>query len=111
MKIKSIVETSSFIIKITKEYADEILDMDKDGPQMRVGLICEYGAIVPNTAELIVELDKDGNCYVASRDMLVSGPDKVFCCLKHDVSEALCSDDLPKFSDIFTTMVHRKMDM
>jgi hypothetical protein len=101
MKIKSPVEIKSFIFKITKEQADEILDMDEDNPQTRVGLICEYGASVPDTVEIIVEYGADGNCYVASRNMLVRSPDKVSCYLKHDVNDALCSDDLPKLSDIF----------
>lgn len=101
MKIKDAVEIKSFIFKITKEQADEILDMDKDNPSMRVGLLCEYGAIVPDSAEIIVEYGADGNCYVASKDMLVRSPDKISCRLKHDVNEALCSDDLPRFSDIF----------
>ncbi len=101
MKIMNKVEIKSFIFKITKEQADEILNTEKDKPPKRVGFLCEYGAIVPDTAEIIVEYDTDGSCYVASMDMLVRGPDEVFCYLKHDVNEALCSDDLPKFSDVF----------
>lgn len=101
MKITNAVEIKSFIFKITKEQADEILDMEKDKHSARIGLICEQGALVPDTAEIIVEFGTDGCYYVASKDMLVRGPDEVFCYLKHDVNEALGSDDLPKFSDVF----------
>lgn len=97
------VEIKSFIFKIAREQADKILDNEKDKPLTRVGLICEHGAIIPDTAEIVVEYDNDGNCYVASIDNLVRGPDKLFCRLRHDVNEALCSNDLPKFSDIFKT--------
>lgn len=97
------VEIKSFIFKITKEQADEILDNEKDMPLTRIGLLCEYGAIIPDTAEIVVEYDTDGCCYIASIDNLVRGPDKLFCRLKRDVNEVLYSDDLPKFSDIFKT--------
>lgn len=95
------IEIKSFIFKITREQADEILDNEKDKPLTRVGLLCEFGAIIPDTAEIVVEYDTDGSCYIASIDNLVRGPDKLFCRLKHDVNEVLCSNDLPKFSDIF----------
>lgn len=101
MEITNAVEIKSFIIKISKEQADEILDMDKDNPHARVGLIFENGASIPDTAEIIVEFGRDGSCYVASKNMLVRGPDNVFCYLKHDVKDSLCSGDLPKLSDIF----------
>ncbi len=99
MKSVNKVEIKSFIFKITEEHANEILDKDICPPI--VGLICEHGAIIPDTAEIIVEFDANGNCYVASNNMLVRSPDKIFCYLKHDVSEASCSDDLPKFTDVF----------
>ncbi len=95
------VEIKSFIFKITQKQAEEILDMEKDKPPARIGLICEHGAIVPDSVEIIVEFDTDGSYYVASKDMLVRSSDKIFCYLKHDVNDALCSDDLPKFSDVF----------
>ncbi len=95
------VEIKSFIFKITKEQADEILDNEKDIPLTRIGLLCEYGGIIPDTAEIVVEYDTDGCCYIASIDNLIRGPDKLFCRLKHDVNEAICDDDLPKFNDIF----------
>jgi hypothetical protein len=101
MEIRNAVEIESFIFKITKEIADEILAMDKDNPQPRIGLICELGASIPDTADIIVEFGRDGSCYVASKNMLVRGPDNVFCYLKHDVNDSLCSDDLPRLSDIF----------
>ncbi len=94
------ITIKSFVFKISKKQADEILGNEEDKPLTRVGLTCEYGAIIPDTAEIVVEYDND-NCYVASIDNLVRGSDKLFCCLKHDVNEALCSNDLPKFSDIF----------
>lgn len=93
------VEIKSFIFKITKEQADEILEKDKS--LTIVGLLCECAAFIPDTAEIVVEYDTDGSCYVASIDNLVKGPDKLFYRLKHDVNDALCGDDLPKFSDIF----------
>jgi hypothetical protein len=101
MEIENAVEIENFIFKITKERADEILAIDKDYPQPRVGLICELGASIPDTADIIIEFGADRSCYVASRNMLVSGPDKVFCYLKHDVNDSLCNSDLPKLSDIF----------
>lgn len=93
------VEIKSFIFKITREQAEEILDNEKDKPPTRIGLICVHGAIIPDTAEIIVELGEDGTCYVASVDMLARGEDGIFCYLKHDVNEAV--GYIPNFKDIF----------
>ena len=94
------VEIKSFIFKITKGQYNEIFDMDKDKPLSKIGYLFECGAIIPDTAELILEQDKD-NYYVASSDMLVRSSDGVFVRLKHELNEVIESEDLPNFKDVF----------
>lgn len=102
-KNTNLVEIKSFIFKITRKQAEEILDIEKDKPPNKIGILIECGAFIPDTADIIVEypFGDDGNYYVASADMLVRSSDGVFCHLKHDVNDALCKEDLPNFKDIF----------
>ena len=96
----NLLQIENFIYKITFEQANEILDSEKGpGPMKEVGLITEWGAIIPDTAKIIVEFTEDGNYYVASIGMLVRSKDGVFVQLKHDVNEVI--DNLPNFNDIF----------
>lgn len=88
----------NFIYKITAEQANEILDNEK-GPLKEIGLITEWGAIIPDTAKIVVEFAEDGNYYVASIGMLARSKDGVFVRLRHEVGEVI--DDIPNFNDIF----------
>ena len=93
----NLLQIENFIYKITFEQAKEILDNEKGLKE--VGLITEWGAIIPDSAKIIVEFTEDGNYYVASIGMLVRSKDGVFVQLKHDVNEVI--DNLPNFNDIF----------
>ena len=93
----NLLQIENFIYKITFEQAKEILDNEKGLKE--VGLITEWGAIIPDSAKIIVEFAEDGNYYVASIGMLVRSKDGVFVQLKHDVNEVI--DNLPNFNDIF----------
>ena len=96
----NLFQIENFIYKITFEQANEILDNEPGpGPMKEVGLMTEWGAIIPNNAKIIVEFTEDGNCYVASIGMLVRSKDGVFVALRHDVNEVI--GDIPNFSDIF----------
>lgn len=86
-----------------RKFINKCGGIEKDKPHNKIGILIECGAFIPDTAEIIVEypFGDDGNYYVASADMLVRSSDRVFCHLKHDVSDALCKEDLPNFKDIF----------
>lgn len=94
----NLLQIENFIYRITAEQANEILGNEK-GAMKEVGLITEWGAIIPDTAKIIVEFAEDGNYYVTSIGMLVRSKDGVFVALKHDVNEVI--GDLPNFNDIF----------
>ena len=94
----NLLEIENFIYKITYEQANKILDNEK-GALREIGLMTEWGVIIPDTAKIIVEFAEDGNYYVASIGMLVRSEDGVFVRLKYDVNEVI--DDLPNFDDVF----------
>lgn len=94
----NLVKVENFIYKITCEQAHDILNNEK-GALKEIGLITEWGAIIPDTAKIVVEFADDGNYYVASIGMLVRSMDGVFVALKHDVDEVI--DNMPNFDDVF----------
>ena len=93
----NLLQIENFIFKITRDQAFDMLDREKELKE--IGLLTEWGAIIPETAKIIVEFGDDGNYYVASIGMLVKSKDGVFVRLKHDVNQVI--DDVPNFNDIF----------
>lgn len=87
----------NFIRNVTYQEADDIF---KSFCHEELGLITEWGAIIPNSAKYVLEYDSDGKCYFATIGMLARGEDGAFVQLKHDINEVI--DNIPEFSDIFT---------
>lgn len=100
---KLVVE--SFVRKISHSEAMKILDENPIDPKTHdgiVGLITEWGAVIPESAKFIVELgEKTDENYLATIDMLDRGKDGVFVVLRKDVNE-LPDENIPSFNDIFT---------
>jgi len=90
--------------KITHSEAMKILDENPINPKTHdgiVGLITEWGSLIPESAKFIVELgEKTDENYLATIDMLDRGKDGVFVKLRKDVNE-LSDENIPSFNDIF----------
>jgi len=91
------ITIENFIREVSKEEADNIL---KSLSQEEVGLITEWGAVIPENAKYIVEFAEDDKYYFATIGMLARSRDGVFVVLKHDVNEVV--DNIPEFKDVFT---------
>ena len=89
----------AFIRKITEEEAKSIEEYFKD--TRKLSLLCEYGAITFEESEYVIEYCDNGDIYFASINMLEKGKDKLFVVLKHDINEAIDTDKIPCFKDIF----------
>lgn len=87
----------NFVRSITHKEADDIY---RSFPHEELGLITEWGAIIPDSAKYVLEYDDDGKCYFATIGMLARGKDGLFVRLKHDINEVI--DNIPEFNDIFT---------
>lgn len=86
----------SFVREITYEEVDNIL---KSLHQEDVGLITEWGAVIPKNAKYIVEFAEESKYYFATIGMLARSRDEAFVRLKHDVNEVI--DNLLEFKDVF----------
>ena len=88
-----------FIRKVSKEEANKIEQHFKE--TRKLSLLCEYGAITFDESEYVIEYCENEDIYFATINMLVRGKDGLFIELKHDVNEAIDTDKIPCFNDIF----------
>lgn len=88
-----------FIIKITKEESDKILEHYKDSKEL--SFLCEYGAITFDESKYVIEFCDNGDIYFATINMLVRGNDGLFVRLKHEVNEYIDTGQIPCFNDVF----------
>lgn len=88
-----------FVIKITKEESDKVLEHYKDSKELSV--MCEHGAAILGESKYIIEFCDNGDIYFATINMLVRGNDGLVVQLRHDVNEYIDTDQLPCFDDIF----------
>lgn len=94
-----------FVKKVTKDEADKIEKHFKDGKEL--SLICEYGAVIFDESKYVIEYCENGDMYFATINMLLRGKDGVFVQLKHNVNEAIDTDKIPCFKDVFTVKVYK----
>ena len=88
-----------FIRKVSKEEAEKIEQHFKDSKKL--SLICEYGAVIFDESEYAIEYCENGDIYFATINMLLKGKDGLFVRLKHEVNEAIDTDKIPCFNDVF----------
>ena len=90
---------NGFIKKVSKEEAENI--EQHFNKTKKLSLLCEYGAIIFDESEYAIDYCENGDIYFATMNMLVKGKDGLFVELKHDVNEAIDTDKIPCFNDIF----------
>lgn len=88
-----------FVKKATKDEANKIEEYFKGNKEL--SLICEYGAVIFDESKYVIEYCENGDIYFATVNMLVRGKDGIFVQLKHDVNEAIDTDKIPCFKDVF----------
>ena len=86
-----------FIKKVGWKEAYKFLDEAKKR-KIEIGLITEWGSIIPNDVKFIVEFGVNGEAdYIATKGFLQRSDDGIFVRLKKDGKEI----GLPRFEDIF----------
>jgi len=88
-----------FIRKVYEEEAEKIEQYFKN--DKKLSLVCEYGAIIFDESEYVIEYCENNEIYFATINMLVKGKDGVFVQLKHDIDEVIDTDKIPCFNDVF----------
>lgn len=93
------LKVDGFIRKISDTEAKSIEDHFKGSREL--SLVCEYGAVTFDESEYVIEYCENGDIYFATINMLERGKDGLCVVLKHDVNEAIDTDKIPCFNDIF----------
>ena len=87
-----------FIKEVKHEEAIKFLDL-AEKRKVKVGLITEWGVVIPEKANFIVDLGDEGDkkCYIATKGFLQRSEDGIFVRLKKDGKDI----KMPEFDDVF----------
>ncbi len=91
-----------FIRKINKTERDKIMSYFEDSKKL--SYLCEFGVVMFDESEYVIEECENGDVYFATINMLERGKDGLFVILKHNVDEQVDVDKIPCFDDIFKVM-------
>jgi hypothetical protein len=88
---------AGFIKEVSSEEAHRFME-EFDKRKMEYGIITEFGAVIPENADYIVELGSEGEKnYIASKGFLQRSEDGILIRLMKDGKRV----KIPNFEDIF----------
>lgn len=86
-----------FVKEVTWEEAYKFME-ELDKRKIEYGMITEWGATIPDNAQVVIELGEDGALdYIATKGFLQKSKDGVFVRLMKNGKK----ENMPNFDDIF----------